>query len=120
MPTHKLRLFYTVFSGPTPTEEEDAFIGKMETLLNDDYAITRAYSTDNAFLLHFTKPDPEDTETKTEPVVESVIQIAIDDNPDTVKQWTDQGWVVNGYYSKQVQLIKHRTQTPTEEVTPHE
>jgi len=98
-------------------ESLEAFLTTLEQLMTDGFDLAKCYTTDNCFLLMFQKPDSE--ESKAEPVVESVIQIPIDENPDTVKQWTDQGWTVTNYYSKQVQLVKHR-QPDAEEETKDE
>lgn len=42
--------------------------------------------------------------------VESVIEVKIKDDPDTVKDYTDEGWEVENYYSGKVQLIKRRAE----------
>lgn len=87
------------------TMETEQFV-EMEKLLNEGLEVKRCYTTDKVFIFHIAKPEPE--ELIEEPVVESVIEVALDDNPDTVKAYTDDGWVVREYYSKRVQLVKHK------------
>lgn len=73
----------------------------LEKLLNKGYEVKRGYTTNNALLLHVAEVEEE-----VEPMVESVVEIALDDNPETIKKWTDDGWMVKTYYSKRVQLVK--------------
>ena len=77
--------------------------------LNEGHTIIKYLPIENGVFLHLTKSDEDDITTiQEEPLIESVIQINIDDDPETVKQWTDKGWIVKNFYSKQVQLVKYR------------
>lgn len=84
-----------------------------ELLDSGKYEIKRCYTTDNVFIFHIAEREEE--EAVSEPVVESVIEVALDDNPDTVKAYTDAGWIPREYYSKRVQLIKYREVEVNEE-----
>lgn len=79
---------------------------KLKDSINEGYEIKRCYTTNNAFLFHLSEPDEE--EDIVEPSIESVIQINIGDDAEVVKAWTDKGWIVKSFYSKQVQLVKYR------------
>lgn len=84
----------------------NAAMVNLKMLLDEGYEIKRCYTTDNVFIFHIAEREEE--EAVSEPAIESVIEIALDDNQLTVKEFTDEGWVVKNLYSKKVQLVKHR------------
>ena len=92
-----------LFIRGTPDNIEDG-VTELRKALNEGYEIVRCYTTDNAFLMHIA--EVEEDEAVEEPMIESVVEIALDDDPDTVKKWTDDGWIVKTFYSKKVQLVK--------------
>lgn len=85
-------------------EKDSARWQKFKDYLNKGYEIKRCYTTNNVFIFHIAELEPE--EDVEEPIIESVIEIALDDNPLTVKEWTDDGWTVKNLYSKKAQLVK--------------
>ena len=87
----------------------------LKEYLDKGYEIKRCYTTNDTYLIHIAEPEPEE-EAVDEQVVESVIEVSLTDDPDTVKAYTDDGWVVRDYYSKRVQLIKYRAIPEAEEM----
>jgi hypothetical protein len=97
------QLFIIDVSGRFPPTDQLIVV---RDLLNKGYEVKRCYTTNDTFLIHIAEVEGE--EAVDEPVVESVVEVALTDDPSTVKAYTDDGWVVRDYYSKRVQLIKHR------------
>lgn len=80
-----------------------------------DVPLIKTHLNLGAVVIYAVDEIPEDADLTEKPEgkygdVETVIEVRIGDDPETVKAYTDQGYEMENFYSGKVQLIKRKTE----------